>query len=126
MSAVVQNEPTHTRKNHREFSNVTDSLTEKVNKTYDLPNRRRNRARADHSLDKKVAQPLGKRKSVNTSAGKMDSSTKQGSKVDLNELNKQKAKKILDESKEESIPVKIETPEISSGFILEDIIKGKG
>lgn len=125
-SMLVKHEGTHSRTNYKQYDNITESLTERVHKNYNSKNRQK-RTRPDHSLDRKNAKPLGKSRSVNSSAGKMENTAgiKQESKIDQNELNKQKAKKILEESKEELKPaIKIEMPDSNLGFKLEDFVKG--
>jgi len=126
-SMLVKHEGTHSRTNYEQYANITESLTERVHKSYNSKNRPK-RTRPDHSLDRKNAKPLGKPQSVNSSAGKMENTAgiKQESKIDQNELNKQKAKKILEESKEELKPaIKIEMPDSNLGFKLEDFVKAE-
>ena len=128
-SAVVRYETTHTRKNHKEFSNVTESLRDTRN--YDSK-RRRKGVKPDHSLERKVAKPLGRRKAIQQSASVVEQKTKKESKNDelneeaKNEACKKRAVKILLEKsmKEPKPEIKVEMPVKIPGFMPLDIIKG--
>ena len=101
-SAVARFETTHTRKNHNEFSNVSESLRETRN--YDLK-RRRKGVKPDHSLERKVAKPLGRRKAIQQSASVVEQKTKKESKND--ELNEEAKNEACKKRRSENIIGKI-------------------
>ena len=128
-SAVARFETTHTRKNHNEFSNVSESLRETRN--YDSK-RRRKGVKLDHSLERKVAKPLGRHQATQQSAGEVKQKIKKESQNDeLNEEAKNEAckkravKTLLEKSMKEPKPeIKVEMPVKTPGFMPLDIIKG--
>ena len=129
MSKVLKHEGTHNRKNHTEFANVTESLTERPCKNYDSKKSGPNRVRPNHDIDRRVARPLGKRGAVTKSSGEVKPKIKkEAEKESNNEACKKRAVEILKRSKDEpKREIKVEMPDKnqSRGFMPSDIIKGK-
>ena len=124
-------EKSHTRRNSDQFGNVTTPLKEYRKSD---PARLKPRARLDHSLDRRSAQPLGGNPKRKVPAVLSDHSKKATVKKFKKgefkeEAKKLKAKKILEADKKfknERRVIKVELPEkIEPGFALDDIIKGK-
>lgn len=130
-SLYVRHEKTHTRRNSNQFGNVTTPLKEYRKSD---PTRLKPRAKLDHSMDRRSAQPLGGNTKIKVPAVLSDHSkkatVKKFKKEEFKEeAKKLKAKKILEADKKfknERRVIKVELPEkIEPGFALDDIIKGK-
>ena len=130
-SLYVRYEKSHTRRNSDQFGNVTTPLKEYRKSD---PARLKPRARLDHSLDRRSAQPLGgntKRKvpAVQSDHSKKATVKKFKKEEFKEEAKKLKAKKILEANKKlknERRVIKVEPRNKNDrGFILGDYIKGK-
>ena len=113
----MRHEITHTRRNHREFVNVSSNLKERRKRD---PNRLEPRPIFDHSDTRSEAQPLGRRQAGKQSAGKIKKE-----KVDKDLAYREKVKRTLEQDKKIKKEIKVELPcENDSGFKLGDYVKG--
>ena len=134
-SSLVRYEGTHTRRNYEQFGNVTTPLKEYRKSD---PARLKPRARLDHSLDRRCAEPLG-RNPIKCSNSKIpavlsdhskNATVKKIKKEECKEeAKKLKAKKILEaekKTKKEKRIIKVELRDKNDrGFVLDDFMKGK-